>query len=123
MIGSIYCADVFCEDCTDKIESDCREDGTVKRMIADGADPSDEYSYDSDEYPKRCDVSEESDSPSHCGGCGIFLENNLTTDGDDYVKETVNDDFAAGNDDSIAITVWMPFYDYIDYDIQEDSDE
>lgn len=122
MTGSIYCADVFCGDCTDEIEKACREDGTVARMIADGADPSDSATYDSHEYPKRCDVECESDSPSHCGSCGVFLENDLTTAGDDYVKETVRDDFASGHDDSIAITIWMPFYDYIDYDVQEDSD-
>ena len=120
MSGSIYCADLYCEDCTNEIENDARENGTVQRLIECGADISDAYTYDSDEYPKRCDVLGESDCPQHCGGCGAFLENALTSDGDDYVIEIVRFDLAAGSDDSIAVTVWMPFYDYINYDLDID---
>ncbi len=111
-LGGIYAADVFCGDCIDAIKRDCLDDGTVAGMLEDGIDPADERTFDSDQYPKDCDVECEADSPQHCGGCSVFLENDLTTDGEEYVKEAVR----SGAPDDIAVTVWMPFYDYIDYD-------
>lgn len=50
---------------------------------------SDESSYDSDEWPKGpyADGGGEADTPQHCDGCGLFLENPLTADGLAYVAE------------------------------------
>jgi len=73
-----------------------------------------EDSGDTNDYPQYCN-SDESDCPEHCDGCGEFLENDLTTDGVDYVRDAVDDDEEAGITDSIAVTVWKPFYSYIDY--------
>ncbi len=115
-MAAIYCADIYCDDCAEKIRSDAFKDGTVDRMIADGADPTDEATYDSDEYPKDCDGSAACDCPQHCGGCHEFLENNLTSYGADYVKNEVLYSIASGDNDSIALTVWKPFYDYIEYE-------
>ena len=44
---------------------------------------------DSDHYPQGpyADGGGESDSPQHCDDCGLFLENPLTCDGIDYVRE------------------------------------
>jgi len=96
----------------------------------------DERTYDSDEYPKWCSDDEESDCPQHCGNhedcvnCeqtpdgfkyGCFLGNDLTSAGAEYVKETVQTDLREGYDDSVAVMVWKPFYDYIDY--EEEGDE
>lgn len=49
----------------------------------------DESSYDSDEWPKGPypDGGGEADTPQHCDHCGVFLENSLTLDGDECVRE------------------------------------
>jgi hypothetical protein len=60
------------------------------------------YAYDGDMYCSSClPVSTshdgvsigggETDSPSHCGGCGVPLECELTSDGVDYVADAVYD--------------------------------
>lgn len=95
----IYQADVWCDDCGKAI---------CKRLKAEGkapANPADEYSYDSDEYPKRAGDDDESDSPQHCaagedclnaitlpsGGKVGYLFGELTADGVAYVKEAIAD--------------------------------
>lgn len=109
-MGAIYQADVWCDDCARHI---CAK-------IADAneapANPDDERSFDSDDYPKLYDEeNEESDSPQHCAGCGVFMENPLTSEGADYVKETVIEDIENGCTDSVACTEWFPHYDWIDW--------
>jgi hypothetical protein len=111
----IYAAETWCDDCGEKIKRALRLDGTVDAMIADGADPDDERTYDSGEYPKGPYDIGESDSPEHCADCRVFLENDLTSEGADYVRDAVREDIATGDLDSIAITEWMPYYDWIDY--------
>ncbi len=96
----MYQAACWCDDCGRDI---------CERITAEGhapADPNDEYSYDSDDYPKYVGGSDESDSPQHCdatGDCinaieiepgwsiGAWLENDLTTDGEDYVMEAIRE--------------------------------
>jgi hypothetical protein len=75
----LYAADLFCEDCGDKI----------KASLAAQADPDNESTWDSDEYPKGpyAEGGGEADSPQHCDDCGVFLENPLTNDGARYVVE------------------------------------
>lgn len=116
-MGSIYCANMYCDECTEKIKEDHAKDGFVPD------DPDNQYTYDSDEYPKDCDVTCEADCPQHCAGCHVFLENDLTCDGADYVVEAVRDDIASGHHDSIALTEWMPFYDWIEYGANGKCDE
>jgi hypothetical protein len=72
----------------------CAEHGEQVRqqLTAAGkapADPSEEHTYDSDEFPKGPypDGGGEADTPQHCDICGTFLENILTPDGDAYVRE------------------------------------
>lgn len=98
MDAYIYAADIYCEDCGRAIRKDIRRAGNAP------AHPSDESSYDSDEYPKGpySDGGGEADSPQHCGSgaecinaleledgtkVGCFLENPLTSDGYEYVRE------------------------------------
>jgi hypothetical protein len=90
----------------------------------------DERHYDSDEYPKFCSDDEESDGPQHCaalGDCvnptalsdgskiGFFFGNSLTSYGVEYVKESVYEDLEHGCEDSVAIEIWMDYYDWIDW--------
>jgi hypothetical protein len=118
-MAGIYCADIYCDACTEDIKSDIRADDRVKQLIAGGADLDDETTFDSDEYPKYCSDSSESDSPQHCGDCGVFLENDLTSDGEDYVKQAVRDDLMSGRTDSVAVTEWMEYYTWIDFEYKE----
>ena len=59
-------------------------DGELKAGIFLDAESS-----DPDDFPQECNQEGggEADGPQHCGDCGVFLENALTTDGDTYVKE------------------------------------
>lgn len=93
----IYQADVWCDACGRAI---CRR---LKAAGKAPADPSDEWSYDSDDYPKITGDDEEADSPQHCaagedclnaiklpnGSKVGFLFGELTCDGVAYVKEAV----------------------------------
>jgi len=106
----IYCADVYCEACTEAIKARLRKEG------CEPADPADERSYDSDEWPKGPFSDEEADSPQHCGSgpncleptiiagekCGQFFENPLTRRGYHYVR----DEASVGP----VRNFWMKFY-------------
>ena len=54
----------------------------------DGFDPSNEHTWDSDDYPKGpyADGGGEADSPQFCAHCNAFLRNPLTADGLEYVR-------------------------------------
>ena len=91
-----YNADIYCDDCGDEIKAEL-----------DAAGCEDEG--DTDGYPQYFGDSE-ADCPQHCAGCHVFLENSLTSDGYEYVRETVQSDIRSGRDDSIAVTEWASFY-------------
>ena len=117
MNGAIYEADVWCEDCAEVIKQRIRDEGFAPE------DEDDQRSYDSDEFPKDCDVSCESDCPEHCAGgencinahefangfkCGVWLENDLTTYGVEYVKDAVRNGGCVSE-------LWAEYYDWIDF--------
>ena len=72
---------------------------------------------DSNDYPQGpiADGGGEADCPQHCGSCGVFLENPLTTDGMAYVRKQVRAKGAA------MLNVWAPFYGLTDADCQEEG--
>jgi len=128
MLVFVYAADLYCEDCGAKI----REELTAKGQAPE--DPEDEWSYDSDDFPKGPTEETESDSPSHCGGCGVFLESPLTSEGEAYVIETVkrnrdgNGTPAPKFDRSVCIysrpsEEWAAYYDYLDFSDPSAEDE
>lgn len=94
----IYCADIYCDDCGEAIK---------KRLTAESkapADPANEWSYDSDYFPKIAGDDEESDTPEHCacgehcvnaieiwGGKVGLLFGELTLDGITYVEEAIEE--------------------------------
>jgi len=57
----VYQAEVWCDACGADIRA------ALKKARKAPADPRDERSYDSDDYPK-CAPEGDSDSPQHCGG-------------------------------------------------------
>jgi len=107
----MYQADLFCEDCGEEIRDALTNSGNAPD------DPDDEYSYDSDDFPKGPESSGESDSVHHCGSgdacvnaiilpygskIGAWLGNDLTEEGLQSVCEAVQD----GSDVSVLWYVW-----------------
>ena len=84
-------ADLYCGGCADKIVA------TV------GTLPVGKDYTDSDNYPQGPYMhgGGESDTPTHCGHCGMFMENDLTTDGIEYVREAL---------ETHDIPEWSEFY-------------
>jgi hypothetical protein len=133
----IYAAEMYCDDCGKAICDSIQAEGHAP---AAPADPGDEYSYDSGDYPKHVDGTAESDTPEHCAsgsGCfnaigfakgpaiGAWLENALTCDGEDYVIEEVREEHGCPD----VFALWKGYYDYLDFsvtlvcnDCQEDFD-
>jgi hypothetical protein len=116
MQAYIYQADLWCEDCGNSIRD--RLDAETK--APDDFDRDDETTYDSDEYPKGPypDGGGEADCPQHCAAredclnavdvgdghkIGCHLENGLTADGEEYVRESL-----AG--DGCCVEIWADFY-------------
>ena len=94
----IYQADLWCDSCGRAICKQLRREGKAP------ADPGDEYTYDSDDFPKVAVDSGESDCPQHCGAgedclesielpsgrkIGALLSTDLTSDGVDYVETAI----------------------------------
>lgn len=114
MDAYIYAADVYCDACGESIRNRITSEGHAP------ADPDDEGSYDSGEFPKgpEIDGGGEADSPNHCGAgprclnaieldghkVGAFLENPLTPEGERYVQELHRDD------PSEVTALWMEHY-------------
>lgn len=121
MDAYIYKADIWCEQCGEAIREQLTKEGKAPE------DPSDETSYDSDEFPKGPfpDGGGESDRPEHCAAgkdclnaldldgftCGAFLENDLTTDGIRYLEEQLED---PGH--GPVVEMWVEFYSH-SYDL------
>jgi hypothetical protein len=98
-----YQAALYCQSCGEAIRAVLDAKGERP------ANPQDEYSYDSDNYPKGplADGGGESDCPNHCDNCHILLENPLTMEGERYVKEAVS------ADGKPLIHEWAEFYSYL----------
>ena len=112
----VYQAALLCEGCgeAERESLDAGGDGPE--------DPDDESTYDSDDYPKGPTEEGESDTPSHCDHCHVFLESDLTSEGVEYVRDAVQRARAAGRVESVALTEWAPFYCWID-GLEGDDDE
>ena len=116
MNAYIYQADFYCETCAIAIRNRLTREGRSPD------DPNDETTFDSDQFPKGpiADGGGEADTPQHCSSCGAFLENPLTTDGQEYVKREVATIEArdravySGNRHSMRVTRdWKRFYGYL----------
>lgn len=94
MVAYAFCGELFCQECTDKWFA----------YNAGRSTPAEDNSC-SETFPQGpiADGGGEADSPSHCDSCGKFLENPLTTDGLQYVREAFD---RCGD----RLDVWGPFY-------------
>lgn len=135
MLVFIYAAGVYCEECGEAIRADLTAKGEAPE------DPSDEHSYDSDDFPKGPTDEGESDSPSHCEACAKFLETDLTDEGKAYVIEAVkrareegkpftplasmpvSELYGGPGQYSRPSEEWAAFYDYLDLGTEDDAEE
>lgn len=115
-MAAIYCADVWCDECAEKIRAALRTEDAVP------SDPDDEGTYDSDEYPKWMGDDEESDSPQHCAsgdgcvnalalddGCKVgCMLGSLTEDGRAYVRAQYEERKADGRDLELTL-LWADY--------------
>jgi len=101
MNAYVYQAALICEDCA----------AAVKEHLSAATDE------DSDRYPQGpcCDGGGEADCPQHCDMCHVFLENPLTGDGEQYVRDAIT----AGDGNASVLAEWRAFYDYLDYSTPE----
>jgi hypothetical protein len=122
-MAAIYQADVWCDDCADAIRADLRSKGCAPE------DPTDECSFDSDDYPKHASDDDAADSPQHCAAgeeCFNAIElpsgrkigqllGGLTPDGVDYVRKT------AVESDSEVSRLWVQHFTEQGWDIVLDK--
>ena len=103
-----YNADLYCEDCGLSIKNDLDNNNIGVNKI----DPINME--DSNYYPQYVGDSGggESDSPQHCGNCSMFLENSLTSDGENYLKEMIAEGSHNGIQDLIHAEC-KQYYNYL----------
>ena len=111
MNAYIYNAALYCEPCANQAMRILNRDRIMAGGDLQGMN-------DSDTYPQGpyTDGGGESDTPAHCDNCGVFLENPLTTDGVEYVRELIAEakadalDGRNGVDNENALQYWTTFY-------------
>ncbi len=93
----IYQADLYCEDCGNKLRA--KLNAGIPRTKDTG---------DSDDFPQGPypNGGGESDVAQHCGDCGCFLENPLTADGVAYVEDAIVDQIMAKS----CVGEWFEHY-------------
>lgn len=100
----IYQGALYCEECGEKIIAEHPKRKKFLGLFED--------EYDSDEFPKGPIEEGETDSPSHCDDCAVFLESDLTAEGLEYVTEEVRLMLCTKNykGNREVISEWMQFY-------------
>ena len=128
----VYQAALYCDDCGELIRDELEHQGKAP------ADPDDEHSYDSDDYPKGPypDGGGESDGVWHCDAhedcenaielpsgrkIGAWLENPLTPDGVAWLCEVLR----TGRGDLGVHALWREWYadELADCDLDDDDDD
>ncbi len=96
----IYCADIYCEDCG----------RAIRARLAEAEDILERE--DSDSWPQGpySDGGGEADCPQHCGACHVFLENPLTDDGVNYVREAMLEQAESGRGSPEVLNEWGDYY-------------
>lgn len=102
MQAYIYRAAFYCVECGERLKTNLDESFAENGAMPGSADD------DSDRYPQGPFDSGggEADTPQHCDGCGVFLENPLTDDGRDYVREAVDNGHGLVASDGRLHVVW-----------------
>ena len=102
MDAYIYQADLHCKKCGEKFRKHIIETDETDALNWD----------DSDKYPQGPypDGGGEADTPQHCGSCGLFLENPLTKDGEEYVNTAFQEYCLLGKGDKKVLAQWVDYY-------------
>ena len=97
MDAYIYNAALLCEECASELRVELGNENQPDTG-------------DSNDYPQGpyTNGGGEADSPQHCDSCQDFLENPLTGNGENYVKEAIE------KDNAVAREIWAVFYDYLE---------
>ena len=103
----IYQAALLCEECATKTMQEIDKRWGYPEGYTDRCD--------SDEYPKgpHSDGGGESDTPQHCDSCDEFLENPLTDEGDNYVRDAWFDGVYFVGGPGPAVQEWKHYYNYL----------
>ncbi len=96
----MYQADLYCAGCSEKIKTDIQ----TKDPLHWQAKQTDSSDYPQGPYP---DGGGEADCPHHCGNCGAFLKNPLTSAGYNYVQEALQQHLHTGSE---CIGKWFVYY-------------
>jgi len=97
MDAYVFNAELLCTSCAKQTEIEIEQSGGPKNAAY--ADPDE---WPQGPYPQGGGTA---DSPQHCGGCGKFLENPLTSEGNMFVGHLLRDDECPAE--------WADFYDYL----------
>jgi len=124
----IYKGGIYCWNCAEEIMKDLDKkawEGKIP-VARIPKNPSDTHNVDSENYPAGPynESDEEGDSPQHCAECGIFFENQLTSEGEEYVIEAVREDREKrekGKKSNPVVREWEKYYDYLDFDRNEEE--
>jgi hypothetical protein len=100
----MYQAALYCEACGEPICERLTKEGNAP------PEPDDESSFDSDDFPKGPFPEGESDNPQHCDACGVFLENDLTTEGYASTLAMIEERLIKDGELSGATAEWSSFY-------------
>jgi hypothetical protein len=107
MKAYMFHASWLCEDCGKAVSKEVDRDGV-------------QDTGDSDAYPQGPygDGGGEADCPQHCDHCHVFLENPLTADGEEYVRDALRDRrYLDPNDprygDPVVLGEWRDHYSYL----------
>jgi len=95
----VFNADIYCETCGERIKQ--------KLPVPDYEPP-----FDTGDYPMGPleNGGGEADVPFHCGYCGLFLENPLTQDGREYVRQALREYWLCERGDPKVLALWAGFY-------------
>jgi len=105
----------LCEECGER---------TRRVLAAIGKQPeqwNDERTFDSDDYPKGpyANGGGEAETPNHCDHCHVFLENPLTSDGEEYFREAL----ARGKGNAEVLAAWADWYSRLIPDDEEGEED
>jgi hypothetical protein len=96
----VFQSAIYCETCAKQIEAGCKTRGSQfwPESMREDSDhyPQGPYSIGFDEF----------DSPQHCDACGMFLENPLTQDGVDYIRDAIK----RNDGNPVVLKQWRDFY-------------
>lgn len=118
MLAYVFQAELICFDCGNAYMSNHNQPDHVNMC--------NEYTYDSGEWPKGPyeEGGGESDTPEHCGRCGVFLHNPLTEDGYEYVAAAFRGFGDVGDfGDPDILVQWASWYGFDNDDISSTREE